>query len=142
MRNVASAEPRATPVHTFDGIDCGVPVLTSHYWIQTVPADHGLVVLDVSDAMHPREVSRFGVGGDEQPHWIAIDHTGRRIVLNSGGKGNRLFIVNFDPANGHVSIDNAFRDPGSAKPGISLSGSNWPRGVTGNVRPHVAVFSR
>lgn len=142
LRDVAGSAPTAKLVHAFDGTDCGVPVLTSHYWIQTVPADHGLVTLDVSDPEHPREVSRVGVGTDEQPHWIAIDHTGRRIVLNSAGKGNRLFIINFDPASGRMSVDRAFRDPGSSKPGISLAGANWPRGFQGNVVPHGAVFSR
>jgi hypothetical protein len=142
LRNVAGSAPVATLVHTFDGTDCGVPVLTSHYWIQTVPADHGLVALDVSDAQHPREVSRVSVGTDEQPHWIAIDHTGRRIVLNSAGKGNRLFIIGFDPASGRMSVDSAFRDSASSKPGISLAGANWPRGFKGNVVPHGVVFSR
>jgi hypothetical protein len=142
LRNVTGSAPTATLVHTFDGTECGVPVLTSHYWVQTVPADHGLVTLDISDPAHPREVSRVSVGADEQPHWISIDHTGRRIVLNSAGKGNRLFIINFDPANGRMSVDSAFRDAGSSKPGISLAGANWPRGFKGNVVPHGVVFSR
>ena len=129
-------------VHRFDGVDCGVPVLTSHYWIQTVPADHGLVVLDVSDPEHPREVSRVSVGADEQPHWIAIDRTGRRLVLNSAGKGNRLFIIDFDPATGHLAVDERFRDRGSKQAGISLAGANWPGDITGTVVPHGAVFSR
>jgi len=117
-------------------------VVTSHYWIQTVPADHGLVALDVSDPEHPREVSRVSVGPDEQPHWIAIDRTGRRLVLNSAGKGNRLFIVDFDPSNGRLSVDQRFHDPGSSEAGISLAGVNWPSHVAGNVVPHGAVFSR
>jgi hypothetical protein len=142
LSNVAGSAPAAKLVHAFDGSDCGVPVLTSHYWIQTVPADHGLVTLDVSDPEHPREVSRVSVGAGEQPHWIAIDHTGRRIVLNSGGKGNRLFIINFDPANGRMAVDSAFRDSGNSKPGISLAGANWPHGFNGNVVPHGVVFSR
>jgi hypothetical protein len=142
LSNVAGSAPAATLVHVFDGTECGVPVLTSHYWIQTVPADHGLVTLDIRDPEHPREVSRVSVGADEQPHWIAIDHTGRRIVLNSGGKGNRLFIINFDPANGRMSVDSAFRDSGSSRSGISLAGANWPRGFKGNIVPHGAVFSR
>jgi hypothetical protein len=142
LRNIGSAEPTAIFVHRFDGLDCGVPVVTSHYWIQTVPADHGLVALDVGDPEHPREVSRVSVGVDEQPHWIAIDHTGRRIVLNSAGKGKRLFIIDFDPANGRLSVDERFRDRGSKQVGISLAGANWPSGMTGIVIPHGAVFSR
>jgi hypothetical protein len=142
LRNTDSAKPTAIFVHRFDGLDCGVPILTSHYWIQTVPADHGLVALDIRDPERPREVSRVSVGVDEQPHWIAVDHTGRRIVLNSAGKGNRLYIINFDPANGRLSVDKQFRDPGSKQAGIGLAGANWPRGFIGNVVPHGAVFSR
>ena len=142
LRDVSGAKPTASFVHAFDGVDCGVPVVTSHYWIQTVPAMHGLVVLDVSDPQHPREVSRLSVGADEAPHWIAIDPTGKRIVLNSAGAGNRLFVINFDPHTGQLALDDHFRDPGSKKPGIALSGTNWPRGFTGNVVPHGAVFSR
>lgn len=141
LRNVESGRPTATFAYGFEGTDCGVPIVTGHYWLQTVPAAHSVVALDISDPEHPREVSRVGVGADEQPHWIAIDATGRRIVLNSAGSGSRLFIIDFDPANGRLSLDQHFRDPGSDKPGISLAGANWP-GFTGQVVPHGAVFSR
>ncbi|MDQ2766929.1 MAG: hypothetical protein M3Y30_07205 [Gemmatimonadota bacterium] len=141
LRGVDGNRPVATFVKGFEGTMCGVPILTGHYWIQTVPAMHGVVVLDIADPEHPREVSRLDVGSDESPHWIAIDATGRRIVLNSAGKGNRLFVINFDPASGHVVVDERFRDPGSDHAGISLAGSNWPRDYTGSVVPHGAVFS-
>jgi len=48
----------------------------------------------------------------------------------------------FDPANGHLSLDHRFHDPGSTDPGILLTGTNWPRGYDGNVIPHGAVLSR
>ena len=142
VRHVDSSRPTATFVHGFAGKDCGVPILTGHYWLQTVPAAHGLIALDITDPEHPREISRVSVGADEQPHWIALDPTGRRIVMNSGGHGNRLFIINFDPANGRLSLDQRFHDPGSTSAGILLTGANWPRGFIGNVMPHGAVFSR
>ncbi|MEO7102666.1 MAG: hypothetical protein ABI311_04850 [Gemmatimonadaceae bacterium] len=142
LQDVGNPKSTASFVHAFNGVDCGVPVVTSHYWIQTVPAMHGLVVLDVTNPEHPREVSRLSVGADEMPHWIAIDPTGKRIVLNSAGAGNRLFVINFDPRTGQLALDVHFRDPGSKKPGIVLTGANWPRGFTGNVVPHGAVFSR
>jgi hypothetical protein len=84
------------------------------------------------------------LGEDEEPHWVAIDPTGRRIVLNSGGyaKGNRLFIINFDPATGKLSLDDTFRDAGSARAGIDLTGKIWPHGFTGRAQPHGTVFSR
>lgn len=142
VRGIEHDAPVATFVHRFEGDDCGVPILAGHYWLQTVPAMHGVVVLDVADPAHPREVSRVSVGDDESPHWIGIDHTGRRVVLNSGGRGNRLFILDFDPTTGAISVDQRFRDAGSKRAGIALRGAQWPAGFVGNVVSHGAVFSR
>jgi hypothetical protein len=144
LRGVDGPAPGATFVKGFPGKDCGVPILTAHYWLQTVPATHSLVALDISDAEHPREVSSVAFGDDESPHWIAIDGTGRRVVLNSGGyaKENRLFVVNFDPATGALAIDQTFRDAGSDRPGVNLSQRAWPHGFTGTAAPHGTVFSR
>lgn len=141
LRNIENVRPTATFVKGFEGTDCGVPILTGHYWLQTVPDAHSLVALDISDPEHPREVSRVNVGADEYPHWIAIDARGRRVVLNSAGRGSRLFIIDFDPATGRLALDAHFRDPGNDQAGISLTGTNWP-GFTGAVVPHGAVFSR
>ena len=142
LRGVADAEPAARLVHSFPGFGCGVPVLTGHYWLQPVPETHALVALDISDPEKPREVSSVTFGDDEEPHWIAIDPSGRRVVLNSGGKGNRLFIVNFDPATGKLALDERFRDPDDQRPGISMTGRSWPHGFTGNAAPHGTVFSK
>ena len=141
LRDVATERPTAQFVHGFQGTDCGVPVLTSHYWLQTVPAAHALVALDIRDPAHPREVSRAVVGAKEYPHWVAIDRSGRRIVLNSAGHGSLLFIINFDPATGALAVDQRFRDAGSTVPGISMDGRKWPHGFTGNAVPHGSVFS-
>ena len=121
-----------------------MPVLTGHYWLQTVPEAHALVALDISDPEHPREVSTAVFGEGEAPHWAAIDPSGRRVVINSGGggTGNRLFVVNFDPATGTLRIDDRFRDPGATQPGIRLTGAKWPHGFNGTAMPHGTVFSR
>jgi len=144
LRGVETATPTAELVKTFPGVPCGVPILTGHWWLQTVSRQHELVALDISDAEHPREVSQVSLGDDETPHWMAIDPTGRRLVVNSGGysKGDRLFIVNFDPANGALSVDERFKDPGDGKPGLDLRHRSWPHGYTGRAAPHGAVFSR
>jgi len=144
FRDVDRPEPKADFVMSFEGTNCGVPILAGHYWLQTVPDAHALLAMDISDPMHPREVSRLAIGEDEGPHWISIDPTGTRVVLNSAGngKGNRLYIVNFDPKTGHLAFDDKFRDPGSARPGIYLTGKTWPHGFTGTATPHGTVFSR
>jgi hypothetical protein len=142
IRDVDRPQPSATFVKGFPGKYCGVPVLTSHYWLQTVP--HALVALDIADPEHPREVSQVTFGDDEEPHWLAIDPSGRRLVMNSAGytKSNRLFVINFDPTIGALSIDDRFRDSDSTRPGIDLTSKSWPHGFSGKPVPHGTVFSR
>ena len=137
-------QPRATFVKGFEGKNCGVPVLAGHYWLQTVPDAHALVSLDIADPERPREVATLKLGDDEQPHWITIDGTGRRVALNSAGAGtgNRLFIIDFDPASGALTLDERFRDAGATRPGVSFSQKTWPHGFTGKAIPHGTVFSR
>lgn len=144
VRNIASDAPTATFVASFPGADCGVPVLTSHFWLQTVPSLHAVVALDLSDPEHPREVSTLSLGDGEAPHWLAIDETGRRLVVNSGGyaKANRVYVVNFDPTNGALTLDTNFRDTRDSLPGINMVGKTWPHGFTGTAVPHGSVFSR
>ncbi|MEP6691093.1 MAG: hypothetical protein ABJD07_08040 [Gemmatimonadaceae bacterium] len=142
LRDVDRPDPTATFVTAFEGKNCGVPILTGHFWLQTVPDAHALVALDIADPEHPREVSRLDAGEDEQPHWIALDPTGRRVVMNSSGsKGNRLYVIDFDPRNGKLTFDDRFRDAGT-RPGISLTGKRWPHGFVGTATPHGTVFSR
>lgn len=144
LRDIDGATPRASLVYSFEGRFCGVPILTRHYWLATVPEAHALVALDIADPEHPRQVSSVSFGADEAPHWIAIDSAGRRVVLNSASNtgGNRLFLVNFDPSNGALSMDMRFHDPGDSLPGIKLTGRRWPHGFNGHAVPHGTVFSR
>ena len=144
VRGIDADKPSATFVKGFEGKNCGVPALVGHYWLQTVPEAHALVSLDIADPEHPREVATLELGDDEQPHWIAIDGTGRRVALNSAGAGtgNRLFIIDFDPASGALTLDERFRDAGATRPGVSFSRKTWPHGLTGKAIPHGTVFSR
>lgn len=144
LRSIDGDTPRATFVKAFEGKNCGVPVLTGHYWLQTVPESHALVSLDISDPERPRDVSTVKLGDDEHPHWISIDGTGRRVVLSSADarSGNRLFVIDFDPATGALTLDQRFRDAGAAQPGVRFSQKTWPHGFTGTVIPHGTVFSR
>jgi hypothetical protein len=143
VRDLDQAQPRATFVKSFQGKDCGVPVISGHFWLQPVPEAHALVSVDISNPEAPREVSTVTFGNDEGPHWVSLDAAGRRAVVNSAGsKPNRLYIVDVDPATGSLTIDQRFRDPGSASPGITLTGKAWPHGFSGEAMPHGTVFSR
>ncbi|MGE0555568.1 MAG: hypothetical protein AB7R55_19210 [Gemmatimonadales bacterium] len=144
IRGVDQPEPVARFVYGFEGKNCGVPVLTGSHWIQPVPEAHAVVALDLSDPEHPREVGRVTVDADEAPHWLAVDPKGRRLVMNSGGyaRGNRLFVLDLDPATGSLTLDGRFKDPDDSRPGIDLDRRAWPHGLRGKAVPHGAVFSR
>jgi len=143
LTGLDSSSPRASFVHGFEGEDCAVPLVTGHWWLQTVPAAHAVVVLNITDPEHPKEVSRLTLDDKQGPHWIAFEPGGRRMVINSGEYAeHRVFIANFDPRTGALSLDGRFRDRGSDRPGVSMDGKTWPHGFHGNAYPHGAVFSR
>jgi hypothetical protein len=143
IRDIETDEPRAVFVKSFTGDNCGVPVVTGHFWLQPVPSEHALVSLDITDVERPKEVSRVAFGDDERPHWASLNATGRRVVVNSAGsKPNRLYIVDVDPKTGRLEIDGRFKDAGAAGPGIALAGKTWPHGFNGETSPHGTVFSR
>ncbi len=144
LRDAGTDAPAASLVWTFEGSLCGVPVLAGRWWVQAVPSAHALVALDVSDPAHPREVSRVTLGDDERPHWLALDPAGRRLVTSTSdaASGNRLFVVDLDPATGRLTLDARFRDAGSDRPGVRLAGRTWPHGFTGTAVPHGTVFTR
>ena len=75
---------------------------------------------------------------------MAIDPAGRRVVLNSGGysQSNRLFVLEFDPVTGRLTMDRRFRDPGSSRDGVNMDDKTWPHGFSGKALPHGTVFSR
>lgn len=143
VREIDTRSPTVKFVGAFKGEDCAVPIRTGRWWIQTVPDEHALVVLDITDPERPTEVSRVTFDEKQKPHWVALDPTGRRIVLNSGEYADhRLFIVDFNPQTGALKLDERFRDPGSTQPGVSMDGKSWPHGFRGNAYPHGTVFSR
>jgi hypothetical protein len=133
--------PRAEEVYTFQGGLCGVPLVVGHYWVEAVPAIGGVVVLDVANPAKPVKVSELSLGPDQFTHWLAWDEIGSRIILNSGGTDSQLFMLQFDRNTGHIALDSAFRNPGSASPGFSMRDLDLPHGFHGSALPHGAVFS-
>ncbi len=141
VTGLAEAKPEAQLVYTFPGSWCGVPTFVGHYLVQSVPDIHGFVVLDMSDGVHPREVSRLVISKDYASHWTGLDPSTGRIVVTSGRAGDRTYMLKLDPATGALSIDTAFRDQ-DGQPGFSFASRQWPHGWTGAGKPHGAVFSR
>lgn len=134
-------EPTAKLVHKFPGEGCGVPTIVGHYLIQSVPAFHGFAVLDIANPDAVREVSRLTISDEFSPHWTAWNAKTKRLVVTSGRKGDRLYLLALDPTTGALSIDSTFRDT-DGKAGFSFAPRAWPHGWTGEGTPHGAVFSR
>jgi len=141
VTGLESAAPKATLVHMFPGAFCGVPTIVGHYLVQSVPAIHGYIVLDIADGTKPIEVSRLTISDKYSPHWTGWDRVSHRLVVTSGQPGDRMYLLKLDEATGALSIDNAFRDT-DGQPGLSFATREWPHGWTGEGKPHGAVFSR
>jgi len=139
ITGLTTNEPVAKLVHTFPGNWCGVPTIVDNFLIQSVPAIHGLIALDISQPEKPREVSRLSLSDGFRAHWTGWDAKTKRLVTT--GSENRLFLVKLDAKTGSLSVDESFRDD-SGKPGFDLANRKWPHGWTGTGKPHGVVFSR
>src|SRR5215472_2661936 len=59
ITGIDTSEPKSKLVYVFPGNWCGVPTIVAHYLVQSVPAVHGFIVLDIADPAKPVEVSRL-----------------------------------------------------------------------------------
>jgi len=96
ITDIASDEPKSKLVWTFPGSFCGVPTIVGHFLMQSVPAMHGLIVLDISNGAKPVEVSRLKLSDNYFPHWTSWDEKTRRLVVT--GSENRLYLLKLDEA--------------------------------------------
>ena len=134
-----SEKPSSRVVYTFPGNWCGVPTIVDHYLIQSVPATHGLIVLDITNPARPIEVSRLKLNDTYSPHWTGWDPKTQRIVVT--GSEPRLYLLKLDLATGALVLDDAFHDA-DGKTGFNFADREWPQGWKGSGRPHGVVFSR
>lgn len=133
--------PMAKLVHKFPGDFCGVPTIVGRYLVQSVPNFHGFAVLDIGDPANVREVSRLTISDAFSPHWTGWDNKAKRLVVTSGKKGDRLYLLKLDDKTGVLNFDETFRDT-DGKVGFSFASRQWPHGWSGEGTPHGAVFSR
>jgi hypothetical protein len=84
-----------------------VPAVIGKYWLQSVQSLHRVVVLDLGNPSAPLEVSHVEFDSRQAPHWLSVDPLSRRVVMtNSPGQpDHRIWMLNFDPLNGRLSID-------------------------------------
>jgi hypothetical protein len=139
ITGVSHDHPKAQLVYTFPGNWCGVPTIVGHYLVQSVPAAHALIVLDISNGAKPVEISRLTISETFKPHWTGWDPKTQRLVVT--GREPRLFLVKLNQATGALAMDDAFHDV-HGKPGFNFADREWPHGWKGSGLPHGVVFSR
>jgi hypothetical protein len=139
ITGVTAKEPSSKLVHTFPGNWCGVPTIVGHYFVESVPAIGGLIVMDIAKPARPVEVSRLTLQEGFFAHWTGWDAKTRRLVVT--GSAGRLFLVKLDENTGVVTVDAAFHDA-NGKPGFDFSNREWPHGWHGTGLPHGVAFSR
>ena len=139
ITGLTTAEPRAKLVHVFPGNWCGVPTIVGHFLVQSVPAIHGLIAIDISNPDEVREVSRLSLSDEFRAHWTGWDAKTKRLVTT--GSENRVFLVKLDEKTGALAVDADFKDD-DGKPGFDMADRTWPHGWTGTGKPHGVVFSR
>jgi hypothetical protein len=142
LAGLEGVNPSAELVYDPTDAGCAVPVVVGNYWLMPSTSAHGVVSLDVRDLKHVREASRLRLNDRQLPHWLATD--GRRVVVvnSPGAADHRIWMVRIDATTGILSLDEAFRDPGSGEPGINFNRASWPHGPTGDAVPHGVVFGR
>jgi hypothetical protein len=139
---VDASEPKSSLVYTFPGNWCGVPTIVGHFLVQSVPAIHGFIVLDIAHADKPTEVSRLTLSDTYGPHWTGWDSkTGRLVVTPYKTEADRTFLLNLNETSGMLTVDTDFRDA-DGQPGFSFAEREWPHGWKGAGAPHGAVFTR
>lgn len=143
ITGIATSAPRSQLVFGFPGNWCGVPTIVGHYLVQSVPAIHGFIALDIANAAKPVEVSRLILSDTYYSHWTAWGPSTQRLVVTTGSTPpeNRLYLLKLDQATGTLTVDNAFRDL-DGKAGFSFAEREWPHGWKGAATQHGAVFSR
>ena len=142
ITGIDTAEPQSKLVYVFPGNWCGVPTIVGHFLVQSVPAVHGFVVLDITNPAKPVEASRLTLSERYFSHWTGWDPKTERLVVTAvATPEDRTYLLKFDQGHGVLTVDTAFKDT-DGQPGFSFSERDWPHGWRGTGTPHGAVFTR
>lgn len=141
VAGLEGTDPQLQVIHEERPRGCAMPLVIGDYWVSAHAADHRVYSLDVRDLKNVRRVSSLSLDERQRPHWLATDGS-RIVVVNEPVQTaeRRLWMLQVDRASGQLTIDNAFRDAGSSRPGITFDRGAWPHGSTGNAVPHGTVF--
>ena len=132
MNDVAGSNPTADFIYDFGYRSCsGVPIVVGNYWIESSISGHCVTALDMSDPLHPVEVSRLALGADAYPHWLGAEPNGNEFAITGfGSLLNRISFASIDRATGKLELK---------KQSIPMT-RDWPDGWKGAAVPHAALF--
>jgi len=141
VTDLAGTNPQLDLVHQESPRGCAMPLVMGKYWVQANAADHSVFSLDISDLKNVRRVSSVSSDEKQRPYWLATDGT-RIVVVNepSPTAERRMWMLQVSQTTGRITLDSAFRDAGSRRPGLAFDRPNRPHGATGNAVPHGPVF--
>lgn len=141
VTNIAGSRPSAELVWDFGSRACAIPLKIGNHWIQAVGESWQLVVLDISDPTTPEIASVLQLPDEFEPHWIAAEPGGDRIVLTGyNALADRIVMLRFNPEQERLRIDRSFGTPDDPLPGFLTSRSIWPHGKTGPATAHAVLF--
>jgi hypothetical protein len=142
VTGLAGNAPSIELVHHESPAGCATPLVVGDWWLQTNAAGNRVFVYDLHDLAHIRTVSTLTFDEHQRAHWLASDG-GNRVVMVNDPKSvseRRIWMLKLDRTTGALSVDSAFRDEGSTRPGISFDRPSWPHGNSGTAAPHGTVF--
>jgi hypothetical protein len=128
-------------VWDFNSKACAIPLRLGDYWIQAIGEAWQIVVLDITDPGTPQLATVLQFPEPFQPHWIAAEPGGDRIVVTGyQAMSDRIVMLHLDPAEQNLSVDESFGDADDELPGFSTDREFWPHGRTGPATAHGVVF--
>lgn len=131
VEGLTGSEPSLRLVYDAGYRLCAVPVVVGNYLVMAAQSGHALISLDMSDPLHPKEVSRLLLGAGEGPHWIAAEAgTGRLVITGAGAMTTKVYFARIEGGSGRLRLE----------PETFDMTRNWPDGWSGSAIPHGAVF--
>jgi hypothetical protein len=151
LTGIASTKPQLDNVYTIQAPDapqpgrvrgaCSVPTVVGRHWIMPVGRANTVAVLDVSDPLAPKELSRLNFPADFHPHWSAKDPLSNRIVIGAELGGEQgMYVLLLDAEANRLSFDPAIVSHDGRIGYINLERQRWPHGDSGPAWGHAALF--
>lgn len=141
LEGIGGTSLRTSLVWDFSASACAIPVRIGDYWIQAVGEAWQVVVLDISDPAAPQLATVLQFPEGHQPHWIAAEPNGERIVVTGyGALADRIVLLSFNPGEQSLEMVAGFGNSDTDPPGVLTDRRIWPHGKTGPATPHAVVF--